>query len=78
MPTPDEQLGFFRAAVVGLGNVDAVDGLRVEYPELAKQTGGLDVVNLEPSVFAGEEEDMVGSGLVQGKSSYGAESIAML
>jgi hypothetical protein len=75
---PEEQLGFFRVAVIGLGNVDAVDGLGVKHPELAKQVGGLNVVDLEPSVFAGEEEDMVGSGLVQGESSYGIESITML
>jgi hypothetical protein len=75
---PDEQLGFYLAAVFGLRNVDSVDGLGVEHPELAEQTGGLDVVDLEPGIFTREEEDMVRSGLVQGKSSYGAESIAVL
>jgi hypothetical protein len=68
---PEEQLCLFRAAVVELRNVDAVDGLGVEYPELAKQAGGLNVVDLEPSVFAREEEDMVGSGLVQGERVMG-------
>jgi hypothetical protein len=58
--------------------MDAVNGLGVKHPKLAKQAGGLNVVDLEPSVFAGKEEDMVRSGLVQGESSYGAKGIAML
>ena len=76
MAAPDEELGFLVG--VRLGDVDAVDGLGVEDLELAEEAGGLDVVDLEPGVFAGEEEDVVGSGVVEGEGGYGAKSIAVL
>ena len=57
MAAPEEDRGL--AAGVGLGDVDAVDGLRGEDAELGELAGGLDVVDLEVGVFGCEEEDVV-------------------
>ena len=65
-------------AIVGLGDVDAVDGLRVEDLEPAEEVGVVDVVDFEPCVFAGEEQHTVWAGLVEGESGYGAEAVAVL
>jgi hypothetical protein len=66
------------AVIIGRGDVDAVDGLRVKDFELAEEAGGLDVVDFQPCVFTREEQDMVGSGVVEGEGGYGAETITVL
>jgi hypothetical protein len=73
---PDEELCFFVG--IRLGDVDAVDGLRVKDLELAEEAGVLDVVDLEPGVFACEKEDTIGSDVVEGEGGYGAEGVDVL
>jgi hypothetical protein len=76
---PEEDPVWGVAAVIGLlGDVDAVDGLRVEDLELAEEAGGLDVVDFQPCVFAREKQHMVGPGVVEGQGGHGAEAIAVL
>jgi hypothetical protein len=74
----EDSVGGVAIVIIGLGDVDAVDGLRVEDLELAEEAGGLDVVGFEPCVFARKEDDMVGPGIVEGEGGYGAEAIAVL
>jgi len=77
MGAPDEDVGL--AFVVSGGrDVDAVDGLGGEDAELAEEAGGVDVVDLEPGVFAREEQGAVWADLVEGEGGYGAEGVAVL